>query len=66
MNWDQVQGNWEQIKGQFRQKWAKLTDDDWELIKGKRDELSGRLRERYGFEKDAAEREIDDFTRTLN
>lgn len=66
MNWDQIEGHWDQMKAKVRQKWAKLTDDDLELIKGKRDELGGRLRERYGFEKDMAEREMDDWMRTLN
>ena len=62
MNWETVQGNWDKMKGKVHQKWAKLTDDDLEMIKGKREELAGRLRERYGFEKDPAEKEIDRFT----
>lgn len=65
MNWDQVKGDWKQFKGQVKQKWGKLTDDDLTTINGKREELVGRLQERYGFEKEAAERELDNFTRTL-
>jgi uncharacterized protein YjbJ (UPF0337 family) len=41
MNWDRVEGNWKQFKGQFRQKWGKLTDDDLDVIEGKRTELAG-------------------------
>jgi uncharacterized protein YjbJ (UPF0337 family) len=52
MNWDRVEGNWKEFKGKVRQKWAKLTDDDLEFVKGKRTELAGRLQQRYGYQKD--------------
>lgn len=66
MNWDIIKGNWKQIQGQVKQKWGKLTDDDLTTIAGKRDQLAGKLQERYGYGKDQAERELDDFTRMLN
>jgi len=59
MNWDQVEGKWKQMKGTAKQKWGKLTDDDLDLIAGSRDKLVGRLQERYGIAKDAAEKEVD-------
>jgi uncharacterized protein YjbJ (UPF0337 family) len=61
MNWDRVEGNWKEFSGKVRQKWAKLTDDDLAYVKGKRTELAGRLQQRYGYGKDQAEREIDDW-----
>lgn len=61
MNWDQVQGNFKQYGARIKQKWAKLTDDDLQLLSGKKDELLGRLQERYGWEKDKAEKELDGF-----
>jgi uncharacterized protein YjbJ (UPF0337 family) len=66
MNWDQVAGKWKEFKGQVKQKWGKLTDDDIEVIAGKRDQLAGKLQQRYGYAKDQAEKELDEFTRTLN
>ena len=48
-------------KGKLRQQWGKLTDDDLARVNGKREELAGRLQERYGYEKDRAEREIDNW-----
>ena len=63
MNWDRVEGNWKEFKGKVRQKWGKLTDDDLELVKRKRIELAGRLQQRYGYQKDQAEREIDTWLR---
>jgi uncharacterized protein YjbJ (UPF0337 family) len=59
MNWDRVEGRWQEVKGQIRSKWAKLTDDDMELIDGKRDQLIGRLQQRYGMRREEVEREVD-------
>jgi len=66
MNWDQITGNWKQFAGRVKQKWGKLTDDDLTLIAGKRDELAGILQTKYGYAKDQAEKELDDFTRDLD
>jgi len=65
MNWDQVKGQWTQFKGQVKQKWGKLTDDDLNVISGKRDEIAGKLQERYGYAKEQAEKELDEFARSL-
>jgi uncharacterized protein YjbJ (UPF0337 family) len=59
MNWDQIEGNWKQIKGRAKQQWGKLTDDDVDRLAGKRDELIGKIQERYGYQRDQAEREVD-------
>lgn len=64
MNWDIVKGNWKQAKGKAQQKWGKLTDDDLDRAEGRRDELVGILQERYGYAKDEAEREADEFARS--
>jgi len=60
MNWDQVEGQWKEIKGKVRERWGKLTDDDLELIAGKKDRLLGKLQGHYGQQKDAAEKELDE------
>lgn len=59
MNWEVVEGKWKELKGNVRSKWGKLTDDDLETIAGKRDQLVGRLQQRYGLQRDAAEAEVD-------
>jgi len=66
MNWDQVQGKWKQTKGKFREQWGNLTDDDLDVIAGQRDQLVGRLQERYGLAKEAAQEQADAFVRGLN
>ena len=59
MNWDQVEGNWTQMKGRVKEAWGDLTDSDLTKIEGKRDRLAGALQERYGKQKEEAEKEID-------
>jgi len=66
MNWQQVEGKWDNFKGKVREKWGKFTDDDIDVIAGKRDQLLGRLKERYGYERDRAEKELDRFLDTLH
>jgi uncharacterized protein YjbJ (UPF0337 family) len=64
VNWDQIQGNWKQFKGKVKEKWGDLTDDDLDQAAGRRDQLIGGLQARYGYERDRAERELDELTRT--
>lgn len=66
MNWDRVEGNWKQFKGNLQQQWGKLTNDDLDVVQGKRIELAGKLQERYGVAKDEAERQIDDWLKKTN
>jgi uncharacterized protein YjbJ (UPF0337 family) len=66
MNWDVLKGQWKQVAGKVKAKWGKLTDDDLTTIGGKKDEFVGKLQERYGYQKDQAEREVDDFLRTID
>lgn len=61
MNWDRVQGNWKQFKGRVKDQWGKLTDDQLDVIAGKREQLAARLQEVYGVSKDEAERQVADF-----
>jgi uncharacterized protein YjbJ (UPF0337 family) len=61
MNWDHIEGQWKDMKGKVREQWGKLTDDDLDVIGGKRDQLVGRIQQRYGTVKDDAEREVREF-----
>ncbi|HVZ45707.1 MAG TPA: CsbD family protein [Ramlibacter sp.] len=58
MNWDRIKGNWKQVTGHARQQWGKLTDNDLELIAGHREQLSGKIQERYGIAKEEAEHQV--------
>jgi uncharacterized protein YjbJ (UPF0337 family) len=64
MNTDILTGQWKQLRGKVQQKWGDLTNDDLDRINGQRVELEGVLQERYGYTKDRAQREIDEFLRS--
>jgi uncharacterized protein YjbJ (UPF0337 family) len=66
MNWDQVGGNWKQFKGKVQEKWGDLTNDDLDRIEGKRDQLIGLVQERYGIQKDIAEKQVKEWEKTLH
>lgn len=59
MNWDQAKGQWKQLKGKALEQWGKLTDDDLDVIDGKREQLAGRIQERYGVSREEAEKQVE-------
>jgi len=63
MNWDKIAGQWKQYKGKAKEKWGKLTDDEIDVIQGRRDQLVGKIQERYGIAKDQAEKDVDTWAR---
>lgn len=65
MNWDQIEGNWKQFKGQAQAKWGELTDDEIQRAEGRREELVGKIQERYGIAREEAEREVDEWAGKL-
>jgi uncharacterized protein YjbJ (UPF0337 family) len=66
MNSDVFRGKWNQIKGQLKNKWGKVTDDEWTQINGSKDMLIGKLQERYGRSRDEIAREVDNFLIQFN
>ena len=63
MKADQVAGNWKQLKGKLKEKWGKLTDDDLTVLEGRAEQLAGILQKRYGYAKEQAEKEAENFHR---
>jgi len=64
MNWEEIAGKWKQSLGVVKEKWGKLTDDDLTAINGRKDQLVGKIQERYGIAKNVAEKQVDEFTRS--
>jgi len=58
-----LKGKWRQLKGEVKSQWGKLTDDDVDRAEGDAEKLIGRVQERYGYQRDEAKREVDDFVR---
>lgn len=61
MNGDVFAGKWKQLRGQVQQKWGDLTNDDLDRVKGTQTEFEGVLQERYGYTKERAKEEVDNF-----
>jgi len=61
MNWNEVEGKWNQMKGSVREKFGKLTDDDLQIIGGKKDQFLGKLQERYGISREQAQKDLDNW-----
>ena len=62
MDWNRVEGNWKQFKGNVKEQWGKLTDDDIAEAKGNRDQLIGKIQEKYGIAREEAEKEVDQWS----
>ena len=65
MNWDQIEGNWNQMKGKARAKWGELTDNEVQEAKGDREELIGKIQEKYGIARDEAEKQVSEWQNSL-
>lgn len=61
MNKDILRGKWHQLRGDAKRMWGKFTDDELDEIDGQREKLAGKLQEKYGYSRERAEREIDQF-----
>ncbi|KPQ05900.1 MAG: hypothetical protein HLUCCA12_13015 [Rhodobacteraceae bacterium HLUCCA12] len=65
MNWDQLKGKWKQASGSAKAQWGKLTDDELTQIEGNRDKLVGKIQEKYGLAKEEAEKQVDDWAKSV-
>lgn len=65
MNWDQIEGKWKQLTGSAQEQWGKLTSDDLATLTGQKDQLVGKIQERYGIAKAEAEEQAEKWSRAL-
>jgi len=61
MNWDEIEANWLKFKGEIKERWGRLTDDDLDVISGKRDKLLGEIQRKYAIAEEEATEEIEEF-----
>jgi uncharacterized protein YjbJ (UPF0337 family) len=62
--WERIAGNWKEWKGRLRERWGEITEDDWNVIAGRREQLVGRLQQLYGISEEEAARQVDEFERS--
>ncbi len=66
MNAETWKGKWKQMRGEAQRQWGKLTGDDLDMIEGDRDKLIGKIQERYGKQKDEAEKEVNSWISSIH
>lgn len=60
MNTTELAGKWNELKGVLKQKYSDLTDDDLLFVKGKEEELYGRIQQKIGKTKDEIKKMISE------
>jgi uncharacterized protein YjbJ (UPF0337 family) len=65
MNWDEIEENWKENKRKAKQKWRKLTANEVDVVAGRREELVRKLQERYSMARVEAERQVEEFRKSL-
>lgn len=56
----ELEGQWNQVKGKLQERWASLTDDELQRVKGNATELVGVIQQRTG----ETRRAVEDFLAT--
>jgi uncharacterized protein YjbJ (UPF0337 family) len=64
-SWNKVSGNWKRMKGAVKQRWGKLTHNEVQEARGRREALNGFIQSRYGIDRETADRQIDEWLKTL-
>jgi len=65
MEWDRISGNWAHWRRRIRERWGRLTNDELDLVAGRRDQLVGRIQKAYGLAREDAERQLRNWERNL-
>lgn len=63
--WNKIAGNWKRFKGSIKQRWGKLTNNEIAQAQGRREALNGFIQARYGIDREAADRQIDEWLKTV-
>jgi uncharacterized protein YjbJ (UPF0337 family) len=63
--WNKVSGNWKRMRGAIKEQWGKLTHNEIRAAQGRRDVLNGYIQTRYGIDREAADKQIDEWLKTL-
>lgn len=66
MNQQQFQTQWAALQPKIKQKWTKFTDQDLRQVNGQRDKFIVQLQQKYGINKEQAEKELVELGRVLS
>lgn len=57
MGWNTVERNWKELKGHLKETWGDMTDDELDVIAGKREHLMEKIQTQYEIVREEAERQ---------
>lgn len=52
MNQDLIEGKWKQLMGHLKEQWGEFTNDPFDIIAGKRENLVGKIQEAHGISRE--------------
>ena len=58
MDWNRIERNWKVFKANAKRHWVKLSDEQLDLVAGKRDQLVRKIEQVYGISAEMAERQL--------
>ena len=63
--WNKISGNWKRVSGSVKERWGKLTHNEIREAQGRRQALNGFIQARYGIDRETADRQIDEWLKTV-
>jgi uncharacterized protein YjbJ (UPF0337 family) len=64
-NWNEIASRWTRFSRDVKKKWSELTDDEVMQVNGRREQLAGKIQEKYGIGKEEADKQIDEWVASL-
>lgn len=66
MNWRHIEANWPRLRELAKERWSQLSNDKFDMIAGKRDQLLAWLQAQYGISRAEAELEIQEWEEVVH
>ncbi len=61
MDWNQIVDQWKEVGGKAKARWDKLSDEEWRVVREKRDRLVAKIKDKYGVSTKEAEHQVRHF-----
>jgi uncharacterized protein YjbJ (UPF0337 family) len=65
MDWNRIEGNWKHYQPVIRAQWTKLTDQQLDVIAGRREQLADQIQSSYAITKKEAGKQLYDWQKVL-
>jgi uncharacterized protein YjbJ (UPF0337 family) len=61
MDWKQMVGQWNGVGGKAKAQWHKLSDEEWRVVREKRDRLVAKIKDKFGVSTKEADHQVKHF-----